>query len=231
MKFRFGKYQNSGNGLGSQPILQFVRNRNYRTITPAPSPLATPNTIPTTVTTTIIPTTDTTPLTSTVPATTKKRRRLTTKTSTTTVEEVADDESTFDGTTSTAGPARTSMRINMVQSEGAISPASSPPQRMKMMRMGTQECPNQVTLSREEFTKLAAAGIFFNLPPGTCVNITDSRWIWWSRKTNRQKRNTLAYTLLSRDVRSLFGPTRKSSPWDNSSDCGLNQSIKRRLSL
>ena len=29
----------------------------------------------------------------------------------------------------------------------------------------------------------------------------------------------------------LFGPTRKSSPWGNFSDGGLNQSIKRRLSL
>ena len=41
----------------------------------------------------------------------------------------------------------------------------------------------------------------------------------------------ISYTLLSRGVRSLFGPTRKSSPWGNFSDGGLNQSIKRRLSL
>ena len=38
-------------------------------------------------------------------------------------------------------------------------------------------------------------------------------------------------TVLSRDVRSLFEPTWKSSPWGNFSDGGLNQSIKRRLSL
>ena len=38
-------------------------------------------------------------------------------------------------------------------------------------------------------------------------------------------------TVLSRGVRSLFGPTRKSSPWGNFSDGGLNQSIKRKLSL
>ena len=38
-------------------------------------------------------------------------------------------------------------------------------------------------------------------------------------------------TALSRGVRSLSGPTRKSSPWGNFSDGGLNQSIKRRLSL
>ena len=38
-------------------------------------------------------------------------------------------------------------------------------------------------------------------------------------------------TVLSRGVRWLFGPTRKSSPWGNVSDGGLNQSIKRRLSL
>ena len=38
-------------------------------------------------------------------------------------------------------------------------------------------------------------------------------------------------TVLSRGVRSLFGHTRKSSPWGNFSDGGLNQSIKRRLSL
>ena len=38
-------------------------------------------------------------------------------------------------------------------------------------------------------------------------------------------------TVLSRGVRSLFGPTRKSSPCGNFSDGGLNQSIKRRLSL
>ena len=38
-------------------------------------------------------------------------------------------------------------------------------------------------------------------------------------------------TVLSRYVESLFGPTRKSSPWGNFSDGGLNQSIKRRLSL
>ena len=41
----------------------------------------------------------------------------------------------------------------------------------------------------------------------------------------------ILFTLLSRGVRSLFGPTRKSSPWDNFSDGGLNQSIKRGLSL
>ena len=38
-------------------------------------------------------------------------------------------------------------------------------------------------------------------------------------------------TVLSHGVRSLFGPTQKSSPWGNFSDDGLNQSIKRRLSL
>ena len=38
-------------------------------------------------------------------------------------------------------------------------------------------------------------------------------------------------TVLSRGVQSLFGPTRKSSPWGNLSDGGSNQSIKRRLSL
>ena len=38
-------------------------------------------------------------------------------------------------------------------------------------------------------------------------------------------------TVLSRGIRSLFGPTRKSSPWGNFSDGGLNQSIKRRLSI
>ena len=37
-------------------------------------------------------------------------------------------------------------------------------------------------------------------------------------------------TGLSRGDRWLFGPTRKSSPWGNFSDGGLNQSIKRRLS-
>ena len=38
-------------------------------------------------------------------------------------------------------------------------------------------------------------------------------------------------TVLSRGVRSLYGSTRRSSPWGNFSDGGLNQSIKRRLSL
>ena len=38
-------------------------------------------------------------------------------------------------------------------------------------------------------------------------------------------------TVLSRGVRSLFRPTRKSSPWGNFSDGGLNQAIKRRLPL
>ena len=38
-------------------------------------------------------------------------------------------------------------------------------------------------------------------------------------------------TLLSRYIESILGPTRKSSPWGNFSDGGLNQSIKRRLSL
>ena len=36
-------------------------------------------------------------------------------------------------------------------------------------------------------------------------------------------------TVLSRDVRSLFGPTRKSSPWGNFSDGGLDQSINQAL--
>ena len=36
-------------------------------------------------------------------------------------------------------------------------------------------------------------------------------------------------TALSRGVRSLFGPTRKSSPWGNFSDSEWNQSIKHRL--
>ena len=40
-----------------------------------------------------------------------------------------------------------------------------------------------------------------------------------------------AFTVLSRGVRSLFGPTRKSSPWGNFSDSERNQSIKRRISL
>ena len=40
-----------------------------------------------------------------------------------------------------------------------------------------------------------------------------------------------SFTVLSRGVRSLFGSTRKSSPWGNFSDGGLNQSIKRRLSF
>ena len=35
-------------------------------------------------------------------------------------------------------------------------------------------------------------------------------------------------TVLSRGVRSLFGPIRKSSPWGNFSDDGLNHSIKRQ---
>ena len=47
----------------------------------------------------------------------------------------------------------------------------------------------------------------------------------------RVKRSQKQVTVLSRSVRSLFGPTRKSSPWGNFSDGGLNQSIKRRLSL
>ena len=38
------------------------------------------------------------------------------------------------------------------------------------------------------------------------------------------------HTVLSRGVGSLFGPTRKSSPWGIFSDGGLNQSIKRGLS-
>ena len=38
-------------------------------------------------------------------------------------------------------------------------------------------------------------------------------------------------TALSRGVRSLFGPTRKSSPWGSFSDGGSNQSIKCRPSL
>ena len=39
------------------------------------------------------------------------------------------------------------------------------------------------------------------------------------------------FAVLSRGDRPLFGPTRKSSPWGNFSGSGLNQSIKRRLSL
>ena len=42
---------------------------------------------------------------------------------------------------------------------------------------------------------------------------------------------TFSNTVLSHGVRSLFGPNRKLSPWGNFSDSGLNQSIKRRLSL
>ena len=38
-------------------------------------------------------------------------------------------------------------------------------------------------------------------------------------------------TVLSCSVRSLFGPTRKSSPWGHFFDGGLNQSIKRTLPL
>ena len=43
--------------------------------------------------------------------------------------------------------------------------------------------------------------------------------------------HTHPLTVLSRVGRSLFEPTRKSSPWDNFSDGGLHQSIKSRLSL
>ena len=45
------------------------------------------------------------------------------------------------------------------------------------------------------------------------------------------EKNPSNVTALSRGVQSLFGPTRKSSPWGNFSDGGLNQSIKGRLSL
>ena len=41
----------------------------------------------------------------------------------------------------------------------------------------------------------------------------------------------IMYTVLSRGVRSLFGRTRKSSPWGNFSEGRLNQWIKRRLWL
>ena len=59
--------------------------------------------------------------------------------------------------------------------------------------------------------------------------------IWTTRASSRRKGSEFLSnqqnTVLSRSLWSLFGPTRKSSPWGNFSDCGLNQSIKRRLSL
>ena len=53
----------------------------------------------------------------------------------------------------------------------------------------------------------------------------------WMSYDYRWSGNQSKFTVLSRGVRSLFGPTRKSFPWGNFSDGGLNQSIKRRLSL
>ena len=51
-----------------------------------------------------------------------------------------------------------------------------------------------------------------------------------SRGTTAESSWFVLVLVLSRGVRSLFGPTRKLSPWGNFSDGGLNQSIKRRLS-
>ena len=61
----------------------------------------------------------------------------------------------------------------------------------------------------------------FRMAPQMVIIISDDQVV--------QRFNTS--TVLSRGVRSLFGPTRKSSPWGNFSDGGLNQSIKRRLLL
>ena len=55
------------------------------------------------------------------------------------------------------------------------------------------------------------------------------RYAWVN--TALKKSPVYSFTVLSRGVRSLFGPTRKSSPWGTFSDCELNQSIKRGLSL
>ena len=51
-----------------------------------------------------------------------------------------------------------------------------------------------------------------------------------SKKAFRKAAET-SIRVLSRCVRSLFGPSRISFPWGNFSDGGLNQSIKRRLLL
>ena len=47
----------------------------------------------------------------------------------------------------------------------------------------------------------------------------------------RGNRSRKQVTVLSRGVRSLFGPIRKSSPWDNFSDGGLNQSINQSIKI
>ena len=53
----------------------------------------------------------------------------------------------------------------------------------------------------------------------------------FGQRITRMQTPSIPSHWLSRAVRSLFGPIRKSSPWGNFSDGGLNQSIKRRLSL
>ena len=58
--------------------------------------------------------------------------------------------------------------------------------------------------------------------PGVAKNC---RWFSFGWKKVDQTLNTVS----SRGVRSLFGPTRKSSPWGNFSDVGLNQSINRSI--
>ena len=65
------------------------------------------------------------------------------------------------------------------------------------------------------------------------LKITWFSWRLWFRKVPVCAMSVMThkYTVLSRGVRSLFGPTRKSSPWGNFSDGGLNQAIKRRLRL
>ena len=64
--------------------------------------------------------------------------------------------------------------------------------------------------------------------PSDTTKFTKNIRSTWRTLSNR---STGTYIVLSRGVRSLFGSTRKSSPWGNFSDGGWNQSIKPRLSL
>ena len=64
------------------------------------------------------------------------------------------------------------------------------------------------------------------------INNLTSKWVtfWYSRGLNF---SLLVFfiTVLSRGICSLFGPTRKSSPWGNFSDGGFNQSINQSIKI
>ena len=105
-----------------------------------------------------------------------------------------------------------------------IPKPTSPARRKKMMASVFSSPILWAELSCHRLPSVLATHSFFIPPP---PEKTKRRVQCIVRSASNQNFNTV----LSRGVRPLSGPTRKSSPWGNFSDGGLNQSIKRRLSL